>query len=249
MITKFIEKHPKWTFVILIGVNVAWYLLDQAIKAGPKISNQVAGIFTPIITAIITGFFAWSQLNLGKEQKALAAQQAKTAHSKLKLDLFDKRYELFKSVLEHFSYGFDLPLDLNEYLCLTFSEETEYTVATDRKEFITPICERAYQKIEEIKFYNRTNKMAREVDLSKIKFLFNDEIHDILFDFSKQAFDLVTDEYEFLHHSLISYRNSYIGGKSSTFDIQGILTKRSKLAAQIKGTITEKIRPFLHVPE
>lgn len=179
---KWVSEHPYlYAGIVCVTPTVCIVVACLICHVGVDRSNKFAGIFTPLVVSGVTAYFAWNQLNLGKEQKALterqaeiARQQAVTAQenkeiaaNKLRLDLFDKRYEVFSKILKHFSVTFDLSMKLNDYLCMTQLEQEEFTTTKDRKSFIDPIYERAKGKIERQVNYNKKIKQIEKLILQK----------------------------------------------------------------------------------
>lgn len=258
------ERVIRWAserarFIIIVEIVILFSLAITfcLYKFGIEKTYKLAGILTPIAVMCVTIYFALNQLNLGKGQKALSQRQASTAHTKLKLDLFDKRYEAYQNIIEHFVYCYDLPMGIMAYLSLSKEENEEYysvksygRAEFDRNKFIQPIRERATRKIEEIAEYNVESKKKRELDLERIRFLYSDEVYHILFGFSKECHELLGHQHRTLIVCLSREVDSFLGiptlGNPNMADIEG---RKSKLAIELKTKIVDTMRPFLHVPD
>lgn len=261
----------KYLFYFICAVILFLFITWLIEIFGVDPSNKFAGIFTPLIIGSLTAYVALNQYklaqkqhDLAKEQKALTARQAdiaeqqasvarenkEIAHNKLKLELFDKRYAVFEQFIEYFGYYFDLRLDIDYYVKLSPTEEQDYTTARDRPAFIKPIYERALERINEIQENNAKNKQSLEIVLAKTKFLYDLNIHEILFDFSKRTIELGSLQYNFLIEELEFYKSNYLtDGGQHVSNIQKIEEEKTVLARMLGDKITNEIRPFLHVPE
>ncbi|MCP1240882.1 hypothetical protein NKW44_14565, partial [Acetobacter lovaniensis] len=258
---KWVSEHPYlYAGIVCVIATVCIVVACLIGQFGVDRSNKFAGIFTPLVVAGVTAYFAWNQLNLGREQKALTERQAEIARqqaitakenkeiaaNKLRLDLFDKRYEVFSKILKHFSFAFDLSLDINDYLCLTPSEKNEYSICHERNFLSGEIYDRAKNKLEIILKYNQESKTDREVDLTKIKLLFDDRIHRILFSFSKESHKLLKEEHDFLSEILDECHHTDV---IPNYSIETIDSEKKRLARILNDEIIIAVRPFLKFPE
>ncbi|MBF0877490.1 hypothetical protein HKD21_11610 [Gluconobacter cerevisiae] len=212
---------------------------------------------SPLIVVAVTGYFAWCQLKISRAQKELSERQASTAHTKLKLDLFDKRYEAYQNIIEHFVYCYDLPMGIMAYYRLTEEENIEYhrlrtfsRSGDDKIRFIRPIRERALEKIDSISVYNVESKKKRELDLERVRFLYSDDVYHVLFDFSKECHELLGHQHRTLIVCLNREVDSFLGIPAlANPNMADIESKKSKLAIEFKTNIVDTMRPYLHVPE
>ncbi|WP_281855143.1 hypothetical protein [Acetobacter pasteurianus] len=238
---------------------------------GVEASNKFSGIVTPLIIGLCTVYVAWCQYNLAKKQHELAKEQKQLtekqatiseqqvrvaeenkdiAHNKLKLELFEKRYDLFNQFAEYFSECYAMSLSIDHYIKLSPKEEEDYTTTTTRSDFIQPIYERAVKEIKRLEEWNEDKKKELEIGLLKVKFLFNMKTHEILFQFSKDTHSLAVNQYEFLFREIEKYRNTYVtSGPAHVSDISEIVAERISLARRLHVEITKEVKPFLHVPE
>lgn len=258
-VIRWASEKPK-VYLIIVAESVVIFLLAIAFclyEFGIEKTYKLAGMLTPVAVMGVTVYFAWNQLELGRGQKALAQRQATTAHTKLKLDLFDKRYEAYQNIMEHFIYCYDLPMGINAYLCLTPQESIKYYhlkgVASndvEKRNFIEPIRERAYEKITEIGEYNDESKKKRELDLERVRFLYSDEVYQVLFDFTKKSHELLGEQHRTLDLLLQKTVDEFIS--KNEWDIPSLeqIDRRKKgLARECKLNIVEALRPYLHVPD
>ncbi|MBI2714238.1 MAG: hypothetical protein HYX37_07255 [Rhizobiales bacterium] len=57
--------------------------------------QPIATTFAAIVVVCVTGYFAWHQREIAKEQ-------ARIAKEKLRLDLYDRRFEIFSSIFDFY---------------------------------------------------------------------------------------------------------------------------------------------------
>ena len=110
-----IQKIDKWTSenpiicgVIALLLVPFFYLIWNV---GVDKANKFAGIFTPLIVALVTIYLSNRQHNIADAQRAvaeesknIAATNRDIADKKMKLELFEKRYELYEAVHSFYFY-------------------------------------------------------------------------------------------------------------------------------------------------
>jgi hypothetical protein len=58
--------------------------------------QPIATIFASLVVVGVTGYFAWHQREITKEQ-------ARLARERLRLDLYDRRFEIFTSIFDYYN--------------------------------------------------------------------------------------------------------------------------------------------------
>jgi hypothetical protein len=58
--------------------------------------QPIATTFAALVAVCVTGYFAWHQREIAKEQ-------ARIAREKLRLDLYDRRFEIFSSIFDFYN--------------------------------------------------------------------------------------------------------------------------------------------------
>lgn len=253
-ICKFMKKnrdyiYPVILFFFLIVIMVSIFSVDQ--------TNKFMGIFTPLIVGGMTAWVAWNQFQLSKEQKEISKQQAdiakknkKIAKNKLKLELFEKRYLAFEDFVEYFSSCHDLNLAIDHYINLSPEESENYVSMQDRRAFIDPIYQRTLNEIKKIKSHNDESKIKLQVTLTRIIFLFNDNIYQILLKFSMDTHQYGSDVYELLLEELENFKEVAMGNSGhTTTDLTKFIEKRTSLSRRLHDEIRKSMEPFLKIPK
>ena len=113
----------KWPVYIVAGIFIFLGITQLVECFGADASNKFAGIFTPFIVAAVTIYLSNRQHNIADAQRAvaeesknIAAANRDIADRKLKLELFDKRYEVYNSVISFYSFSLSLNKRPSEYI-------------------------------------------------------------------------------------------------------------------------------------
>ncbi|KXV69793.1 hypothetical protein AD952_14130 [Acetobacter cerevisiae] len=248
--------HEKWEYIQVIIIFFVVVSLMASIFTVDSTSKFI-GIFTPLMVGGMTAWVAWNQFQLSKEQKEISKQQAdiakknkKIAKNKLKLELFEKRYLAFEDFVEYFSSCHDLDLDISHYINLSPEESENYVSMHDRRAFIDPIYQRTLNEIKEIKSRNDESKIKLQVTLTRIIFLFNDNIHQILLKFSKDIHQYGNEVYELLLEELENFKDAAMGNSALiTTDVTKFIEKRHSLGRRLHDEILKSMEPFLKIPK
>ena len=222
----FISNNPFCFCVILGAAYFLFRLASSGFLYGADTSNKVAGIFTPLIVGGVTAYVAWNQYKLAqrqhelaREQKALterqaniAEQQAQTAkenkdiaNNKLRMDQFEKRYMVYKSILEFSLFSLDLYVFWSDYLNMFSVKVLEnnrafpYRIDPDSKGKFDEAFAFFRQKTEDLTKMKKDSYLV----LSQSKFLFSedifsylDSVHTMAFDLGKLKNDIVIEQYK-----------------------------------------------------
>lgn len=276
----FMSKNLFCFCLILVASYFLYRLASNGFLYGADTSNKVAGIFTPLIVGGVTAYVAWNQYKLAqrqhelaREQKSLterqaniAEQQAQTAkenmevaHNKLRMEQFDKRYEVFGIILKHFSVAFNTSLNISNYLNMNAAdfdnmsklEKIKPEEQVEKKnEFMLPIFDRAMEKVNEIIVYNDNAKIDREVELVKIKFLFNENIYKCILEISKETHSLLNMKCKNIKGNLVVFSNNYVYNKKDNSNgDEEIRQKITMLTNKIHYELEPLVQPFFRVPE
>lgn len=169
----FISNNPFCFCVILGAAYFLYCLVSNGLVYGADTSNKIAGIFTPLLVAVVTIYLSNRQHNIAdaqrevaEESKNIAATNRDIADKKMKLELFEKRYELYhkftKMYLEYTKY-YDFAAVFN-------NNNIDFQDTNTKVNYLEK-----HKKLQD----NLTtiyNDMLTEIN--KISFLFDEECHD-----------------------------------------------------------------------
>lgn len=177
MITKFIDKHPIISGLIALMIIPLFYIIW---RVGADTANKFAGIFTPIIVAGVTIYLSNRQHNIADAQRAvaeenknIAAANRDIADKKMKLELFEKRYEIYNSVVGIYSFALSLNKRPAEYIYgSTMEIDKCFFFNIDDKDKFKKALEKAKNdRIELDKQYEE-----KIISIEKSRFIFGEEV-------------------------------------------------------------------------
>lgn len=260
----FISNNPFCFCVILGAAYFLFRLASSGFLYGADTSNKVAGIFTPLIVGGVTAYVAWNQYKLAqrqhelsREQKSLTERQAniaeqqaitarenkEIAHNKLRMEQFDKRYMVYKSVLDFSLFSLDLYVFWSDYLNM-FSVKVEnnkyasYRIYEDSKGKFDEAFAFFRQKTEDLTKMKKDSYLV----LSQSKFLFSediflylDSIHTMAFDLGKLKNDIVIKQH--------ANANVYIRPE----ECMKIPNDEDRLLNKINVELPEKLKDYLDI--
>ncbi|GBQ66498.1 hypothetical protein AA0474_1137 [Acetobacter lovaniensis NRIC 0474] len=249
----------KWPFYIVAGILI-FLIVTQLVECfGADASNKFAGIFTPLIVAAVTIYLSRRQHNIADAQRAvaeesknIAAANRDIADRKLRLELFDKRYEIYQTFVEFFVYCHDIPLDIREYLKLSKKEEESVFLYEDPKVWNESL-ERAEKNIGKIQQNLDLFKNKCEISIGKSMFLFksdNNIVYVSFLNIAKETYEFGFSKKEYLEANLqkfeIDYKNS---DPQIQTDISQIEIEKFRLKNKFKNELAIILQSFLHIPE
>ena len=225
---KIIVFLTKWTIYTALGLFL-FLAITQAVETfGIDASNKFTSMFTPLIVAIITYILTTRQHDIADAQREVAVQQASIAainkdiaSNKLRIELFDRRYEIYLKI----SSTIDL-ICSNHSKIYSFTNDFLYGQSISES---SSFFKNKYQEIMDIK--NDNNKNLRELEeyLDRIKFFFNE-------DAKKKCAEMISNSYKYLSKIypragseytifIDDYDNHYNSAKQSYADLSLIMTK------------------------
>ncbi|MBF0892767.1 hypothetical protein HKD28_15350 [Gluconobacter sp. LMG 1744] len=217
--------------------------------------SELAKILTPVIIAFVTGYFAWGQLKISRSQKELSARQATIAGTKLKLELFDKRYVCYQLILDNLLYCLDIRLNSYYYLDPAGYEQNMRDSNGKPITLESYLRSKSDEKLDLINSYINDNT-KKESELTKVRFLFNDDVYTAVRNFNNETNTLIIDLYHVISKKV--YIALTLSGRSPPPDrftdkvemrIKEVEARREELRIKFVEKITPLLAPYLHVPE
>lgn len=158
----------KWFIYIVAGIFIFLGVTQLVECFGVDAANKFAGMFTPLIVAVVTIYLSNRQHNIADAQRAIAVQQAKTASNKLRLDLFDKRFNVYQNIIE-IKAGID---DIVSHI------ENSLRIKKAIRDTTKYIFTHPDKKLDEKKLHSQENVKILEANLGKVEFLFNESLRE-----------------------------------------------------------------------
>ncbi|MCP1244187.1 hypothetical protein GOB86_15140 [Acetobacter lambici] len=244
----------KWPFYIVAGILI-FLIVTQLVECfGADASNKFAGIFTPLIVAAVTIYLSRRQHNIAdaqravaEESKTIAAANRDIAERKLKLELFDKRYAVYKASLEFAVFTSDMSASIRSYMEQFNVEYNDglinQTYSIDEKEIEKyNECKKYFHKIE--KDFDELKGRSYCV-IVQAKFLFDensfkyfDNLHDLSFSLGNRKIELIKRQ--------ILQKNFYINEDRKRYDIPMIAIQDDILKI-INDEMPEKMKQYLDI--
>lgn len=247
----------KWPIYIVAGIFIFLGITQLVECFGADASNKFAGIFTPFIVAAVTIYLSNRQHNIADAQRAvaeesknIAATNRDIAERKLRLELFEKRFSAYAAIIDFFMECYELSYNVLTFMSIEPEQIEEFVEPTNPIKLVDGLFMRGLDCIIGIQKNIPEKKKKLEVDLIKIKFLFNDEINQELFEFLRDVRDLYIEKCKYLESEILKYRKNYDNYKSIIPDKYDHLEEiETALSKRLNGRITDLVEPFLRVPE
>lgn len=221
---KWVSEHPYlYTGIVCVIATVCIVVACLIGQFGVDRSNKFAGIFTPLIVAVVTIYLSRRQHNIADAQRAVAEEskniadaQRVIAKQKIRLDLFDKRYSMYQEIFSLF----DDFLHLNS---LIYEFENQYTDEYCGNHLHAQLLLKDIET-NKIDVHVKNEKMKRF--LNKVEFLFSEEAKEQLRDLIKTisiSLSNISIDTAGLLDGIDNHRDNLIDVKTSYFELLSIL--------------------------
>ncbi|MBB2164013.1 hypothetical protein HLH26_05575 [Gluconacetobacter sp. 1b LMG 1731] len=227
-------------FVMIFATFVDTFGIDKVAK--------FTTIFTSMIPGIMLFLVARQQFFIAREQKEIAREQKEIARGKFRLDLFEKRHDVYNVFVDFFAYCHDLSLKVDDYTKITTDEEFDILYNYPGSEVIDEITDRGANNIGLVRDCLDGSKNKCEIALNKMIFLYDESISHKMGEFARDVYDLGYDIHNYMGQEILNWRACYVFGDdyvaASTLELE---KKKSELSKRLKGEITSEMMPFLHI--
>lgn len=208
---------------IVVGIFIFLGVTQLVETFGADASNKFAGIFTPLIVAVVTIYLSNRQHNIADAQRAVAEEskniadaQRAIAKQKIRLDLFDKRYKMYQEIFNLFDDFLHLNSLIDEFVNYYEDDHSGNIISTKEK--------MADIEANEIDVHAKMERMKRF--LNETEFLFCKEAREQLRDLisiisiSLSNISIYTAG---LLDGIDNHRNNLIDVKTSYLELLSIL--------------------------
>ncbi|MFT8850371.1 hypothetical protein [Acetobacter orientalis] len=228
----------KWLIYIVVGI-ITFLGITQLVECfGVDASNKFAGMFTPLIVAGVTIYLSNRQHNIADDQRAIAEVQAriadsnrkiasensKIAYNKIRMDLFDKRFEVYEYITDLFDEFANLKMKVNYYV------QSKDTIDSrpDSSEYYSN-----YKLDIQNEKINHENSIKQSYyKMQKIEFLFN-----------RVCADHFQEMLGYMAKSIWSFNSSDPG--THKMDVSDSWRDKCKLASDCYDKLLSEMKPYM----